>query len=86
MQDWGFNMPKVTLEFNLPEEREAFEDATKGSEYKWALEEVWDKVFRPRNKHLYGNDEINKIVESPDGEKLMDFLENIYRESVNKYE
>lgn len=79
-------MPKVTLEFNLPEEREEFEDAVKGAEYKWVLEEIWNKVFRPRHKHFYDNEEINRIVESPDGEKLMDFLENIYREAVNKYE
>ena len=54
-------MPKVILEFNLPEEREAFEDATKGSEYKWALEDIWDKVFRPRHKHGYNDPILNNL-------------------------
>lgn len=79
-------MPKVILEFNLPEEREAFEDATKGSEYKWALEEVWDKVFRPRHKHGYGRKDIDDLMEDERVSKVVDFLEEIYHEARRKYE
>lgn len=79
-------MPKVTLEFNLPEEREAFEDATKGSEYRWALEEVWDKVFRPRHKHGYNDPILNKLMDDVKVNDALNILEEIYHEARRKYE
>lgn len=74
---------KAKLEFDLPEEREEHEDALNGSKYKYQLDDIWNKMFRPRHKHGYMDEKINEIVRSPEGEKLMDYLEEIYKEITN---
>jgi len=48
-------MPKAILEFTLPEDREAFDDAVKGEYYRYALEELRN-VFR--NKAKYTEDKV----------------------------
>ena len=42
---------KAKLEFDLPEEREEFNDALNGTKYLCQIEEVWIKVFRKRLKY-----------------------------------
>lgn len=42
---------KAILEFNLPEDREEFENATKGSIYKMKINTLYDGVFRPHIKY-----------------------------------
>jgi hypothetical protein len=42
---------KAILEFELPEEREEFEDAQKGSYYKAKIDTLYDVVFRPHLKY-----------------------------------
>lgn len=42
---------KGKLEFNLPEEREEFNEAIKGSHYKMLLDGLYDNVFRPHFKY-----------------------------------
>lgn len=42
---------KAILEFELPEEREEFEDATKGSIYKMKIDTLYNDVFRPHIKY-----------------------------------
>lgn len=79
-------MPKAILEFNLPEEREEHEDALKGSTYKCQLDDVWNKVFRPRHKHGYSNEVLNKFVQTSTGRAVMDELEKLYREAIEYYE
>lgn len=77
---------KAILEFNLPEERGEFELAQKGDVYKYALDEVWDRVFRPFYKHGYPEARINELIEklgeNDNGElvcELIDRLSDIYR-------
>lgn len=43
-------MPKATLEFTLPEDRDAFEDAIKGDHYRRTLEELRNEI-RSKIKH-----------------------------------
>jgi hypothetical protein len=74
---------KGTLEFNLPEEREDFQVAQDGWKYKLAMEEVWDRIFRPRHKHGYGK-EIDELLKKEECDKLMDHLEGVYREIVRQ--
>lgn len=74
---------KAKLEFDLPEEREEHEDALNGTKYKLQLEDIWNKMFRPRHKHGYDDQQINDIVQRPEGEKLMDYLEEIYKEIID---
>ena len=74
---------KSYLVFNLPEEQEEFKDALEGTSSKIKLEDVWQNCFRPFWKHGYNDPEIQKIVETKDGAKLMEFLIAKYQETVN---
>lgn len=75
---------KAILEFNLPEEREEFELAQKGLAYKHQLDEVWDKVFRPRHKHGYGNKILDKFMNTERGQSIMNELESIYQDILKE--
>ena len=78
---------KATLEFDLPEEQEAFETAVNAWRYKVRIEDIWDQVFRPRRKHGYRDEEINVLLEKlgDDGDKLMEKLEDLYRSAVAEW-
>lgn len=54
---------KATLEFNLPEEKEEHEDALKGTEWKWALEEVIS-YLRNETKHVDHTVEEYKVLDA----------------------
>jgi hypothetical protein len=76
---------KATLSFNLPEDRQEFEDAVNAGLYRDTTEAVWEKLFRPRHKHGFQNAAINNLLESePEGDgplnRLMDELEKLYHE------
>lgn len=75
-------MPKHIIEFNLPEEQEELESAMNGWRAEVKLENIWQKTFRPRHKHGYSNDRINKLLENSDCNELMDLLEELYREAL----
>jgi hypothetical protein len=77
---------KGVLEFNLPEEREEFETAQKGVDYKLALETVWNQVFRPYYKHGYTDSDLQKLVEStPEVGQAIDKLKELYLQVLNEY-
>lgn len=76
-------MPKAVLEFNLPEEREELEHAQNGVKYSITLEEVWNNVFRPYHKHGYADQKLNKLLESKDGQYIIEKLIEIYQEVLN---
>jgi len=46
-------MTKYILEFDKYEDREDFRDALQGTNYKIALQEIADEIFRPHRKHGY---------------------------------
>ena len=75
---------KATLEFNLPEEKEEFEFAQKGSVYKYQLDEIWERIFRPRYKNGYSNEILQECVETAEGRIIIDELEKIYQEIVSE--
>lgn len=72
---------KATLSFNLPEEQEEFETAVKAFDYKIALEEVWEKVFRPAFKHGYAQPELAELSERD--YVVIEKLADIFREILN---
>jgi len=88
---------KVIMEFNLPEESEEFENASNGWKYSNALEEIWQELFRPRNKHGYTRyTRLNKLLNCHGGDEkdtpevracneLMDQLEQMYLEIKNEH-
>jgi len=53
-------MPRVTLEFNLPEDKEEFEATVKAMDYKVFADTIYDDVFRPILKYGSGVEE-NKL-------------------------
>lgn len=61
-------MPKATLEFSLPEEQEEFETATKAADYKLALWDVAQEIFRPARKHGYSDAAVQKVLDKADEE------------------
>ena len=75
---------RAILEFQLPEEQEEFESAVNGADYKDKLDEVWDKLFRPRHKHGYNNDVLNELDDDEKVSKAIDLLEEIYKEIIHR--
>jgi hypothetical protein len=71
---------KAILEFNLPEEAEEHSDALNGYKYRYALDEVYERVFRPSRKHGYGDPEINELLKNEKCKLLIEKLIDIYLE------
>jgi hypothetical protein len=71
---------KGILEFSLPEEAEEYNDAINGSRYKYALDEVYEQVFRPSRKHGYSDLEINELLKNEKCKLLIEKLIDIYLE------
>lgn len=78
-------MAKGKLEFDLPEEREEFEDACKGSTYRYQIEEIWQRVFRPHHKHGYSDSDFQKLIDDnfEVADKIIEKLGDLYHEVVN---
>ncbi len=53
---------KAILEFNLPEDQEALQDAQKGSDWKWAVGELLDHL-RNEIRHVEHTPEEHEILE-----------------------
>ncbi len=64
---------KATLEFNLPEEGEALTDAQRGSDWKWAVEDLF-QYLRSETKHADHSAEEYAIFDKV-REKLSQILE-----------
>jgi hypothetical protein len=82
-------MPKAYLSFNLPEETEEFQMAQRAINYKIALEDIYNRVFRPAFKHGYANQELNKLSNTKSGQRLIELLTEEYRavmEENNAYD
>ena len=71
---------KARLEFDLPEDELAFDLAANGAKYKYTLDDVWERVFRPNNKHGY-NDE---LLDSEEAYDIIEKLIAIYLEVVDE--
>lgn len=59
-------MPKVTLEFNLPEEQEEFQNAIQAGKMSSAFWDIGNDLFRPARKHGYPDARIQSLVEKLD--------------------
>lgn len=77
---------KAILEFNLPEDTEDFKVAQKGMEYKLALEDVWNEVFRPNFKHGYSNEVLQELTQNPQVFEAIKLLSEIYQAVLTEYE
>lgn len=59
-------MAKASIHFNLPEEMQEFHDAVHAADYKLALWEIAQEIFRPARKHGYADAAIQKILDKTD--------------------
>ena len=57
---------KGTLEFNLPEEQEEFEQAVNAGKMSAALFDIRQQVFRPARKHGYNRADIQQLIDKLD--------------------
>lgn len=79
-------MSKVSMHFDLPEEREDFESALYGADYKIALWDIAQEIFRPARKHGYSEANINDALSicNGHGEKLIGALEKKFYEILEQ--
>lgn len=54
----------VILTFDRTEQEYEFNCALKGMDYKFALQDIANEVFRPARKHGYGDSEIQSCIET----------------------
>lgn len=78
---------KVIMEFQLPDEQEEFNTASKGADYKLALWDVAQEVFRPARKHGYSEARINDALAlcNEHGEDLIGELEKKFYDILHNY-
>ena len=55
-------MSKISIEFNLPEDREEFNNAINGSNAVAAIFEIRNEIFRPIRKHGYSDSAISEVL------------------------
>lgn len=80
-------MPKVTIEFNLPEDQEEFNTAIKAVPMSIALHEIHNHVFRPHRKHGYPDQDLQKLVDSnPEVVEAIGKLESMFWEILKDNE
>lgn len=64
---------KAILEYNLPEDKEDFERATKALDMELALWDIANDIFRPARKYGYDDEELNNLAKG--NEQLIGLLE-----------
>ena len=74
---------KVKLEFDENERQEALE-AMNAWKYKYAFSSVWDRVFRPNNKHGYNNELLDKESSYEVIEELMKIYQEVNQELIDE--
>lgn len=77
---------KVTLEFELPQETEEYKLAMDGAKTRIALDDVWEKIFRPEFKHGYPNERLNELAADPKVSEAIQLLAKIYHEILAENE
>jgi hypothetical protein len=81
-----FDAPRYEITVKCQDDSEVV-DVVKAYDYKRALHELWDVLFRPRHKHGYPEARVNEIIAENDAvNELMDALEEKYREIMINYE
>ena len=78
-------MPRAYLSFNLPEDKEDFETASKAINYKLALFEIQQEIFRPARKHGYSDEHLHNLVEkNKDAVEIIGILEQKFYQILNE--
>jgi len=72
---------KAYLVFNLPEERPEYDDAINGTKNAIIIEDIWNNVFRPYYKYGYKDEELNKLLATPEGAVIIEKLAKLYQQT-----
>ena len=72
---------KVILEFELPDEQEEYDTCMNAVDNEIRLNEIWEQVFRPYLKHGYSDQKLTKLVDSKDGQYIMNALIDLYQKT-----
>ena len=79
---------KGILEFNLDEyeDKEMFYLANKSGNMKSAIDDVWNKCFRPAFKHGYNDKDLQNLLDrlGDDGYDLIDKISQIYNKVLEE--
>ena len=70
----------LSFEFDLPEDSMQYNEIINAGKNQDLLEAIWENIFRPYHKHGYSDQEINKLLEDENCEKLFMKLNGIYDE------
>ena len=79
---------KAILEFDLPDEKEEFNQATKAGHLVSALDEVKEKIFRPARKHGYNDPTMRELLAklpNGEGEEIIGRLEEMFYEILGEH-
>lgn len=71
-------MPKVTLEYNLPEETEEMQTAIDATKLAITLSDIQNEVFRPSWKHGYHNEELSKLLEKEEVSRAIELIHEMF--------
>ena len=75
---------KVILEFDKFEESEELDDALNGTKYRAQVEEMWNVLFRPLNKHGYPDERLNELCDVPEVREAIELLADKYRGIISE--
>jgi hypothetical protein len=64
------------------DEKEEAEILLKASDYKFAIDEIWERCFRPNNKHGYND----PVLDSEEAYEVIEKLIDRYHQALEYYE
>lgn len=76
---------KAILEFNLDEREDInrHRTAVQAEDMRYVLDEVWEQLFRPNNKHGYNSH--NEILNSEEAYEIIEEMQKIYINILEDY-
>lgn len=75
---------KVTMEFNLPEERDEHMMALLGPRFLSAIEEIEQEIFRPPMKHGFSDKDLQELYDkSPHVRKYHELISKMFYEIIS---
>lgn len=79
---------KAILEFDLPDEKEEFNQAAKAGSLVSALDEIKNSIFRPARKHGYEDPTMRELLAklpNGEGEDIIGRLEELFYKILEEH-
>lgn len=71
---------KAIIEFDMPQDTEKYVAAMRGAEYRTALRDIWEQMFRPYFKHGYSDQALQDATSTDSGGIVIERLADRYRD------